>query len=259
MKQPRFQYEIQNGVVDPAKDMYPGAGHEWFTAQHWVSVEQDGVAATVMPLDAPLVTLGDINRGAWPEEFGKRPGTIFSYVMNNYWLTNYRAGQGGAFSFRYVITSADATNPANLTRAGWNEITPLESEIVTTQDKALVQLPPTQPNDSAKLADEAAERNPDTHLDRKQQSFLQVDDPDVLLETWKPAEDGNGTILRFVDFGGSERQVTVHTPLLHIAQVSETDAIERGQTPVAVEGKNQFRFTIHPHQIVTLRVVEESR
>ena len=111
MKQPQFQYEIQNGVVDPAKDMYPGAGHEWFSVQHWISAQQNGLSATVMPLDASLVTLGDINRGEWPAQFRKRNGTIFSYVMNNYWFTNYRAGQGGHFHFRYVVTSAPSTDP----------------------------------------------------------------------------------------------------------------------------------------------------
>jgi len=49
-------------VLSSAKDMYPGAGHEWFNVQHWVSVAQDGFSGTVMPLDASLVTLGDINR-----------------------------------------------------------------------------------------------------------------------------------------------------------------------------------------------------
>ena len=59
--------------------MYPGAGHEWFSVQHWVSAQQNNVSATIMPLDASLVTLGDINRGAWPDKFGQRPGTIFYY------------------------------------------------------------------------------------------------------------------------------------------------------------------------------------
>ena len=254
MKQPQFQYEIQNGVVDPAKDQYAGAGHEWFSAQHWVSAQQDGVAATVMPLDAPLITLGDINRGAWPEEFGKRAGTVFSYVMNNYWDTNYRGGQGGHFHFHYVITSAGATDAAALSRMGWEEITPLESDIVTTQDKALVQLPPSEPGNSALLAAEAEARNPQG-LDGRQESFLSVDDANVLLETWKPAEDGNGTILRFADFGGTERTVTVKTPLLHVGQVWQTDAVERGQTEVPVDSGG-FHFTLHPHEIVTLRVVE---
>jgi hypothetical protein len=259
MKRPQFQYEIQNGVVDPAKDMYPGAGHEWFTAQHWVSVEQGGVSATVMPLDAPLITLGDINRGAWPEEFGKRPGTVFSYAMNNYWDTNYRAGQGGHFSFHYVITSAGATNAADLSRVGWEEITPLESDIITTQDKALGVPAAIQANSSTQAPNGAAERNPSNGLDGKQGSFLDVQDPNIMLQTWKPAEDGNGSILRFVDLGGAERAVTVRTPFVHLAQVWQTDAVERGQTALPVEGHNQFRFNIQPHEIVTVRVVEANK
>jgi hypothetical protein len=113
----------KNGVVDPAKDMYPGAGHEWFSIQHWISVQQDGLSATVMPLDAPLATFGDINRGEWPTEFGLRAGNIFSYAMNNYWHTNYRAAQGGHFRFRYVITSATHTDAAALGRMGWESDT----------------------------------------------------------------------------------------------------------------------------------------
>jgi hypothetical protein len=250
MSQPQFQYEVQNGVVDPAKDMYAGAGHEWFTAQHWVSVQQDGLSGSVLPLDAPMVTLGDINRGAWPEEFGKRPGTVFSYVMNNYWDTNYRAGQGGRFVFHYVVTSAPSTNAADLSRMGWEEITPLETDLVTSQDKAL---PPTA---LAQPSGMPVDANSPRVLDGKQASFLEVADPNVLLETWKPAEDGEGTILRFLDLGGAERTMTVRTPALHLDRVDQTDAVERGRTAVPMVGDDQFHFTIHPHEIVTLRMVE---
>ena len=235
MDKPQFQYEIQTGVVDPAKDVYPGAGHEWFSVQHWVSVQQNGVAATVMPLDASLVTLGDINRGAWPAQFGQRPGTIFSYAMNNYWSTNYRAGQGGHFRFRYVITSEASTNAVQLSRLGWEEMTPLEKDEVTSQDKAL---------------------NLPRSLNGKQDSFLHVDDKDLLLDTWKPAEDGKGTILRFLDLGSTEaRTVTVQTPLLQLQQAWQTDAVERNQKPLSLVGTKGFEFTIHPHEIVTVRII----
>lgn len=234
MPHPEFRYEIQNGVVDPAKDMYPGAGREWFSVQHWVSVEQNGVAATVMPLDASLVTLGDINRGAWPLEFGERPGTILSYAMNNYWHTNYAAEQSGAFRFRYVITSAAQTDATALSRLGWEEATPLEEDEIRSQDKAL-DLP--------------------RPLDGKQGSFLTVDDPDVVVDTWKPAEDGNGTILRLIDLGGAARSVTVTTPLLAIEKVMLTDAVERDQSALATEGPHTFRVEVKPHGIVTVRMV----
>jgi hypothetical protein len=233
MSHPEFRYEIQTGSVDPAKDMYPGAGHEWFSAQHWAAVQQDGMSGTVMPLDASLITFGDIFRGDWPTQFGTRPGTIFSYIMNNYWDTNYAAGQGGHFRFRYVITSAPSTDPAALSRMGWEEATPLEVDEVTPQDKALRQPRP---------------------LNRTEDSFLQVDDPDLLLETWKPAEDGNGTILRFLDLGGTTREVSVATPLLNLDKVWQTDAVERNQKVLPLTGAHGFRFTVHPHELVTIRL-----
>jgi hypothetical protein len=234
MTMPQFQYEIQTGVVDPAKDMYPGAGHEWFSVQHWVSVQQEGLSATVMPLDASLVTLGDINRGAWPTQFGSRSGTIFSYVMNNYWNTNYRAGQGGKFHFRYVITSARETDAPQLSRLGWEEMTALEEAEVTLPDKAL---------------------NTPRALDGKQGTFLQVDDPDLVLNAWKLAEDGAGTILRFLDLGGKTRTVMVQMPLLHLQQVWQTDAVERNEKQLSLRGSTGFDLTIHPHEIITVRLL----
>jgi hypothetical protein len=94
MDHPQFQYEIQNGFVNPARDQLAGAGKEWFSVQHWVAAQEGNVTAALVPLDAPLVTLGDIFRATWPKDFEQRSGTIFSYVMNNYWDTNYSAGQG---------------------------------------------------------------------------------------------------------------------------------------------------------------------
>ncbi len=251
---PQFQYEIQNGVVDPAEDTYPGAGHEWFSVQHWISVQQDGVSGSVLPLDAPLVTLGDINRGEWPEQFGKRSGTIFSYVMNNYWNTNYRAGQGGHFSFHYVVTSAASTSATDLSRMGWEEITPLETDVVTTQDKAVARPVPNQQSETEQSSRTPVEASSSQKSGGEQGSFLEMTDPKVLLETWKPAEDGNGTILRFLDFAGTERTVSVRIPWLRLDHVWKTDAVERGQEAVSMTEDGQFHFTIHPHEIVTVRI-----
>ena len=233
MSDPSFRYEIQNGTVNPAKDMYPGAGHEWFSVQHWVSVEQNGVSATVMPLDASLMTLGDINRGAWPTSFGSRPGNIFSYVMNNYWHTNYAAEQGGHFRFRYIITSASSTTPPELSRMGWEEATPFEYDFVQTQDKAI---------------------DIDSPLSGKEGSFLQTGDPDLLLDTWKPAEDGQGTILRFLDLGGKARTVTITMPVFTLTRVIETNAVEHDQNPIPLSSPHSFPLAVRPHQILTVRV-----
>ena len=232
MEHPQFRYEIQNGFVDPSRDQLPGAGKEWFSVQHWVAAEQGGVTAALVPVDAPLVALGDIVRGTWPLEFGQRPGTIFSYVMDNYWDTNYAAGQGGDFTFRYVLTSGNNLEPAYLSRLGREEMSPLELDQITSQDKAL---------------------NTPRPLDAGQGSFLNVNDPDVVLVTWKMAEDRQGTILRFLEVAGKQSTVDVQTPLFEVKSAWMNDALERKQGPLAVTSHG-FRFSVKPFQIVTVRL-----
>lgn len=233
MSNPEFHYEIQNGDVNPAKDMLPGAGLEWFSVQHWVSAEQESVSASVLPLDASIVTLGDIARGSWPTEFGNRKGTIFSYVMNNYWDTNYRGGQGGDFTFRYVVTSGVGTNSTALSQLGWEEMTPLEINNVVPQDKAI---------------------NTPRPLSGAEGSFLNISNHNVLLDTWKQAQDGDGAIMRFLNMSGQTGEVTVEAPLLEINSAWLCNAMEVNQKQIPDASAHGFSFKIMPHQIVTVRV-----
>jgi hypothetical protein len=237
MEQPQFRYEIQNGVVNPARDQMPGAGKEWFSVQHWVAADQDGVAAALVPVDAPLMTLGDIIRGTWPKEFGRRAGTIFSAVMNNYYFTNYAAGQGGDFTFRYAFTSGGSLEPGYLSRMGREEMSPLEIDQITPQDKAI---------------------NSPRPLPAGQESFLNIDQPGVVLVTWKNAEDGDGTVLRFLEVAGKPAQVDAEAPLLDVKGAWMADALERKQEPLAIS-PHGFRFSVKPFQIVTVRLEGAAR
>jgi len=235
MDQPQFQYEIQNGLVDPARDQLPGADKEWFTVQHWVAARQGDTAVALVPIDAPLVTLGDIVRGTWPSEFGRRKGTIFSYIMNNYWSTNIQGGQGGEFTFRYVLTSGKRLDPDRLSRWGWESMTPLEVNEIRWQEKAA---------------------NWPRPLHRAEASFLEVDQPNIVLDNWKRAEDGSGTILRFVETAGSAGTAHVRVPVLSIRAAWTCTAVEENQQSVPASSQS-FSFPYTPFAIVTVRIEGE--
>lgn len=232
---PSFTYEIQNGWVDPSKDMAKGAGLEWFSVNHWVKASADGAEVAIVPVDAPLVTLGDINRGAWPEEFAPKSSTVFSYAMNNYWHTNYRAEQGGEFAFRYVVTSGATLAPGELARFGRAAMTPLEMDQVIDQDKV---------------------GNPERPLEPGAVSFLQVDSPDVVVEAWKAAEDGNGTVLRLLETSGKESAAKIRFPLLHVEHAWLCNAMEENGKELRVSN-GTLEITLRPHQITTLRLIGE--
>jgi len=152
--------------------------------------------------------------------------------MNNYYFTNYAAGQGGEFNFRYVFTSGKNLSPADLGRLGREEMSPLEVDQITSQDKAINFARP---------------------LDSAQASFLQVREPGVVLETWKMAEDGKGTILRFLEVAGKESVVEAETPFLDVKSAWMSDAFERNQGPLPVS-PHGFQFPVKPFQIVTVRL-----
>jgi len=234
IKEPQFKYEIQNGVVDPAKDMIPGAGLEWFSSQNWISVSEPDVAVSLINKDSFLWTFGDVVRGTWPTTFGKPRATAFSYVMNNYWNTNYVAAQGGEFTFRYVLTSARELDQAALSRMAWKETTPLERILVKGQDRT------------------APEKNP---LPAAKMSFLQVNDPSIVLSAWKQAEDGDGSVLRFIDLSGKRARVSINSPLLKSAAAQICNAVEECGKPLPND-PNGFSFDIGARQIFTLKVRE---
>lgn len=232
MASPRFRYGIQNGVVDPARDMLPGAGREWFTVQDWVSLATEGQAVTWTPVDAPLVTFGDIARGTWPREFGARPAAVFSYVMNNYTPEGYQAGQGGTFEFRYVLTSSRAFDPVAAARFGASALTPLASNEISRNDKVGA---------------------PGGGLDAREQSLLRIDAPSLSLVTWKPAEDGDGTVLRFVETAGKPGEARLAGPFGESATAWRANSVEENQQPLERTG-GAFRFAYRPFEIVTVRV-----
>ena len=236
MDKPQFHYDIQSGLVDPAHDQMPGAGKEWFSVQHWVEAQQGEVSVGIVPVDAPVVTLGDIARGTWPRDFGERTADIFSYVMNNYYFTNWPAAQGGDFTFRYALTSAREFSPQNLAEFARAETAPLETDEIISNDKA-VPAPAPLPADQA--------------------SFIEIDQPNLALVTWKAAEDGNGMILRFVEVAGQAGSVKVRIPHLRLASAWNCNLMEENGEPLPV-AEQGFSFTVKPFQIVTVRIVGTS-
>jgi alpha-mannosidase len=236
VREPKFNYEIQTATVNPAKDMLPGAGLEWFSAQNWVSVSEPGLAVGLINKDSFLWTFGDIVQGTWPTDFGKRRATIFSYVMNNYWNTNYVAAQGGEFSFRYVLMSAPAFSDEELSRSGWSETTPLERILVKSQDQTF----PVQRT-----------------LPAGQMSFLEVDNPSAMLSAWKLPEEGEGTVLRFIEMSGKPASVSVSSPFFKAASAQLCNAMEECGQSTASDAKG-LNFKLRPRQILTLRVKPSS-
>jgi alpha-mannosidase len=111
-------------------------------------------------------------------------------------------------------------------------MTPAETDQITSQDKAMDTPRP---------------------LDGAQGSFVEVNQPNVILVTWKEAEDGEGTVLRFLEVGGQASTVDVQTPHVDVTSAWTSDAMERKQAALSTTAHG-FSFSVKPYQIVTVRL-----
>ena len=229
---PEFVYATQTGMVNAARDLLKGSSLEWFNVQYWMATRNNQLTVGIVPLDAPLASFGDINRGTWPSEFRPKTSTIFSYVMNNYWDTNYRAAQAGRFIFRYVLTSAETFAPQELARLGWEHLRPPELNYVVGQDKV---------------------GNPERPLPPEGASFVQIDQSNIVLVTWKRAEDGHGTILRLSEIGNRETTARLRFLRSQVHSANLCNGVEDNLSSLAIKG-NSLRLTFRPLEVLTVRV-----
>ena len=232
-QQPVIRYEIQNGWVDPMQDQLPGANKEWFSGQHWVSVTNPDLSVGLAINEAPLFMIGDIDRGLWPKELDLRQGTVFSYVMDNYDGDDEKPYQGGVFTFHYTICSTPQFEPATLARFGREQTSPLQIDWVDAVDRY---------------------GHPPRPLDMPEAGFIEIDSKDIVLSTWKPAEDGKGYVLRF--YNTTDKLVVAHVgfPLLEFESVYQINGLESGESPLTAR-QGQLELALGPHEISSLRVV----
>ena len=136
-------YEAQGGCVVPGQDQIPGSSSDWQTLQSFVSVHHADRQIILGSEQAPLVQLGDFNLGKWmPVTKVERPH-VYSWVMNNYWFTNFRAEQEGVFQWHYYLTTRPGTSRTDATRFGWNSRVPLATRVLPPAAEKSGQAPRT--------------------------------------------------------------------------------------------------------------------
>jgi hypothetical protein len=128
----QVRVDLGGGLVVPGVSQLPGACRDFLAAHSGVDVSNQDWGISLVSLDAPLVEIGALT----DETFGGQPArswrtvweggtTVYSYAMNNYWHTNYKADQDGVVSFRYRLRPHGPFDAAGLRRLGAEESQPL--------------------------------------------------------------------------------------------------------------------------------------
>jgi alpha-mannosidase len=88
------------------------------------------------------------------------------------------------------------------------------------------------------------------------QSLISVSAPNVIIETVKRAEDGNGIILRLYESQRKRGQVQVRLGFA-VASAWETNLLEENESELSVEN-DSISLNLKPYQIMTVRLREKA-
>jgi hypothetical protein len=122
-------WESQGGVVRPGRDQLPGSASDWVGVQGFVAVRDQAGQIVLCSVEVPLVQLGGLNLGQFARVAAPAAPHVFSWVLNNYWTTNFQASEGGELRWRYLLTSSSDASDSLATRTGMEARVPLVGRV----------------------------------------------------------------------------------------------------------------------------------
>jgi hypothetical protein len=230
---PRHRLEIANASMWAGQEQLPLSCQDFYAIQHWAAVAGDDVTVAMAPVDAPLLAISDLNAYRWADQLSFDRGHLYSMALNNYWFTNFRAGQYGTLSFRYRLAAMPADQrPAEIARFATQPFLPLKPVWISTKQT------------------ETGERLGD---------LVTVSSPSAMVTCVKLAEKGDGVIVRVLEMDGAETSCRVTLDLADdraLKSASLTDVVERFVEQLDTDG-HSVKVNLAPNSITTIKLVPE--
>jgi hypothetical protein len=227
--------DAQLGWVDWNSDTLPGACQEWLPLQTGVLLTGANCSLWFGSPDVPLFTVGDIVRGRWRSGLDVRGGRLFSYVLNNYWRTNYRGEQAGPLVFRYSLASGRAISHDRAYRMGWEARRPLYAQRLSLQEFREARAP----------------------YDQAAGILASVTPEQVAVSTFNGARHAPGYVLRLLETSGADQTAEVAFPYCRITRAWEVDLLEYERRALPVEA-GRLRVPVPAWGMTTIRLELES-
>ncbi|MBE5965613.1 MAG: hypothetical protein E7255_01360 [Lachnospiraceae bacterium] len=107
-------------ILRPRIDQLPGTCVDFYAVQNGVAFCSENSSVLITTPDAPLVSFGTLK--AHPIKLMGEGATncdeVYSWVMNNFWETNFKASLGGFYQFSYSLNLMQGNNAAEIFQTG---------------------------------------------------------------------------------------------------------------------------------------------
>lgn len=101
-------------LIRPRIDQLPGSCGDFYAVQNGIALIGENKSLLLTLTDAPMITMGTVQPHPIKlcgEDGMNNNDIVYSWVMNNFWETNFKASLAGFQEYCYTLKLTDTTNP----------------------------------------------------------------------------------------------------------------------------------------------------
>ncbi len=226
--------ELAGAAFETGREQLGGSLSDYQAIQNVLALAGQDVSVLWATADAPLVCIGGMNALHWAGRETKATHPhLFSYIMNNTWMTNCPLWQGGPMSFRYSFSSrANPHTAEEMVRFGREVTEPLQAAFSP-----------------------GAESHGATSRERGK-SLLSIPEDGLTLEAVETSNDGRRVRIMLAERRGEGRvcQLEFDSSATRIERARRVDLRGEDVGSCRVTGKSNVAVEVTPYQIVVLEL-----
>lgn len=226
IQNPETAIDLPFSQIRPKREQLSGANKNFFSMNNGVAITGLEYSVLLANIDNPILEVGSLSGESWMDDSVKfldwkrqssSSSTVYSWVMNNSWRTNYKKSQSGKVTFKYSII-------------------PLKGNATDSKMKSLEIARPL----TAIISDSKKE---ETSL------FSLAGNHQISVSTIRPAKDGSGYIVRLANTTNK----SVHTSF-DWGSITTKKVVECTNQETTIEEFNPESFWMLPYGTITLKI-----
>lgn len=172
----RIHLDVPGGNIEAGVDQIPGSSNDWYTVQNFATARNAESQVVMGSPEIPLMQFGAINTGRYKAGATPQCTNMYSWPMNNYWVTNFNADQMGELQWSYFISSSSNNSIGYASRFAWQNRIPFLTRVLPAGNTGAKCLEPT--------------------------SILEIVPSNLLLINMKPIEGERAVMLQLREIAG---------------------------------------------------------
>lgn len=195
----KIHLDVPGGTIEAGVDQIPGSSNDWYTVQNFATARNGESQVVMGSQEIPLMQFGAINTGRYKAGAVPQSTNMYSWPMNNYWVTNFNADQMGELQWSYFINSSKDNSIEYATKFAWENRIPFLTRVLPAGNKETAIVQPA--------------------------SIFNIVPENILLVNMKPVEGENAVMLQLREIGGKSCQFAVTSDKVNFKKLVVCDVV----------------------------------